>query len=86
LQCYAGESGIFSKIFEQEKTETTEGGFKLATSPFPLLPPVQIVCLVAPGRVAPFAPLRGSAIGLLWQIQAASVKITQVVDFQDSFR
>jgi len=35
---------------------------------------------------APFALFRGCAFGLLWQIQAASVKNTQVVDFHDIFR
>jgi hypothetical protein len=38
---------FFASFFEQEKTEGTESCSKLSTPPFPQLPPVQIVFLVA---------------------------------------
>ena len=42
-----------ARCFEQEKTERTEHRWTWSISPFPLLPPVQIVCLVAACRAAP---------------------------------
>jgi len=42
-----------TRCFEQEKTERTEHRWTWSISPFPLLPPVQIVCLVAACRAAP---------------------------------
>jgi hypothetical protein len=39
-----------TRCFEQETTERTEQRWTWSISPFPLWPPVQIVCLVAAGR------------------------------------
>jgi hypothetical protein len=41
-----------TRCFEQEKTERTEHRWTWSISPFPLWPPVQIVCLVAADRAA----------------------------------
>jgi hypothetical protein len=39
-----------TRCFEQEKTERTKRHWTWYISPFPLLPPVRIVCMVATGR------------------------------------